>query len=1356
MPSSSSSFTATSNCNSSSLCMSRMLLLLFTLCSTFLMQPGYSGACHNNCNRNGHCSHWGTCECFQGWTGNDCSQRICPSGRRFVDIPSATDTAHATEVCSGQGVCNVVTGLCKCEDGFGGANCEQLLCNNNCNGHGACLSLARAASTEDGYLYNRTTTYTVWDANMIHGCKCDPGWSGYDCSQRVCESAIDPRMGTEAGANKKEVVTLVCTCPGTPNLSEGCLGRFKLRMYGIPTDSWLTPFTTASELANTLMSAGQRFNKAAAHSINPVTVATDGWNNYICELGATSTTTITFNRQQGDVPAISMYANLFTRGTIAFTTTQILQCDCVSTLCTGSFVPSFDGVAHTVPIDPLTDDGTLVLAALNGLSTVTSAGLSVTCADTGTAICVSGAVTNHSFVFTGPLGNAPTMGISSSVAIANNPTSYDTDSVAFTSTAAALRIVANPHGRNSNVKLCSGIGTCNFYNAECTCPEGWRHSADGGPCSELAPASSDYDGLQTCPGLIFAAATPARPGAYSAVTAKDLLSTQYMYMSLNHNPASYTGGRSTVSTIERFAWDPDTFSPLLNAYWNHGDGVLVNLTSSDSAGPIAIDKVTNRLYFMDNNVASPFLGYLVLNNTDSNANAPGPIAAGEYITVFSVTGVVSGLAIDTHYKRRRLYWSVPGTVGAADGALFYTVLDEDTLTAYSLVNTIGQANLISPTALSIHYLERRLYWLDVSSASSTTATVLKRVNLASDGVAATYASKNTNSDYDGYELYRVYDVVDGETVSTDSSSGMVILFEANNTVVFADTNAGSLKIIGANLDAPTNYTATIDESAADRETFQGLLRSQIIVNSTQAPAGLGTPRYFSYDAHRKLLVWSDPTTKTISIARYPYRIDYSRSQDPLSFRTIYTSPDALAHPLSVDVANDIFPKIPVGIYLDKGSISTLWGSAGRTDLAGVEASELPPITLECYGLGSCGGLAKNWVCECNADQYGNCLAKECPKGLAWFNKQTVDDVAHDVFVECSGMGLCNHISGQCECKAGFEGAACERSSCPGGSLVNPEDNGGAAIPSIPCNNNGRCLPVATMARYAKNGDLDYFSPPHELPSSNSVVYGSNPRDPVTWDAWRFQGCIADDYGYYPTTAAVNGANSATGSTAASHDSNHNITSATGYKLSKKQCPYTYNYAALLNSLHSSDNITANNYTNTVQSLQCIATSGSFTLSFRGAESVAVDAATAVLGDMEFILQSMATIGLVHVTTSDSTAHNNNTVLCAGTAATAPVVFVSFLTEHGALPLIKLDPKSTSTANPNVLSGGTPTSTVAIALVFEHPNTDTVGNTLLVECGGHGECNPDSGECVCWKHWGSSDGVSGALGNSGDCGYNRIV
>ena len=39
------------------------------------------------------------------------------------------------------------------------------------------------------------------------------------------------------------------------------------------------------------------------------------------------------------------------------------------------------------------------------------------------------------------------------------------------------------------------------------------------------------------------------------------------------------------------------------------------------------------------------------------------------------------------------------------------------------------------------------------------------------------------------------------------------------------------------------------------------------------------------------------------------------------------------------------------------------------------------------------------------------------------------DTAH-AYAECSNKGLCDRVSGSCECLVGYEGAACQRASCP--------------------------------------------------------------------------------------------------------------------------------------------------------------------------------------------------------------------------------------------------------------------------------------------------------------------------------------
>ena len=68
---------------------------------------------------------------------------------------------------------------------------------------------------------------------------------------------------------------------------------------------------------------------------------------------------------------------------------------------------------------------------------------------------------------------------------------------------------------------------------------------------------------------------------------------------------------------------------------------------------------------------------------------------------------------------------------------------------------------------------------------------------------------------------------------------------------------------------------------------------------------------------------------------------------------------------------------------------------------------------------------------------------------------------------------------------------------------------------------------------------------------------------------------------------------------------------------------------------------------------------------------------------------------------------------------------------------------------NALSGGS--WTVDINYAQMNSNTDI----NLYECSGHGVCDKTNGKCNCWEYWGSSDGYSGAIGTSDDCGYNLI-
>jgi len=161
-------------------------ITLFLLYSTPLVMT----QCFKNCNKNGVCNTVGNCLCFVGYTGSDCSLRTCPNGTLLADIPYNYDKAHQVAECSGRGECIRSTGLCSCNPGYSGLNCGKSECPNGCNGNGKCMSLRTAASQYDGYNLNHTTNYDLWDADLIYGCVCLPGWTGYDCSQRCVDIII--------------------------------------------------------------------------------------------------------------------------------------------------------------------------------------------------------------------------------------------------------------------------------------------------------------------------------------------------------------------------------------------------------------------------------------------------------------------------------------------------------------------------------------------------------------------------------------------------------------------------------------------------------------------------------------------------------------------------------------------------------------------------------------------------------------------------------------------------------------------------------------------------------------------------------------------------------------------------------------------------------------------------------------------------------------------------------------------------------------------------------------------------------------------------------------------------------------
>ena len=118
-----------------------MTRLTFVIILFSILFFKYSEAqCTNDCKdangvKRGVCRgpNW-TCDCHRGWQSGDCSERICPKGNAWFDEAQGVDDAHNLAECSNMGICDRLTGLCTCREGFSGIACERMDCPVNNNG----------------------------------------------------------------------------------------------------------------------------------------------------------------------------------------------------------------------------------------------------------------------------------------------------------------------------------------------------------------------------------------------------------------------------------------------------------------------------------------------------------------------------------------------------------------------------------------------------------------------------------------------------------------------------------------------------------------------------------------------------------------------------------------------------------------------------------------------------------------------------------------------------------------------------------------------------------------------------------------------------------------------------------------------------------------------------------------------------------------------------------------------------------------------------------------------------------------------------------------------------------------------
>ena len=168
-----------------------IVLLLLIL----IMFKAADSSCPRLCSSHGSCNSNNVCKCDSQWNYYpDCSGRVCPSGLAWADKASTENNAHQNVECSNRGLCDRSTGVCDCLAGFEGSACERTQCSHSlsqrCSGHGQCLS---TSILFDIYTPGSVAgQYSSWDGTHTTACSCDYGYTGTDCSMRMCPKGDDP------------------------------------------------------------------------------------------------------------------------------------------------------------------------------------------------------------------------------------------------------------------------------------------------------------------------------------------------------------------------------------------------------------------------------------------------------------------------------------------------------------------------------------------------------------------------------------------------------------------------------------------------------------------------------------------------------------------------------------------------------------------------------------------------------------------------------------------------------------------------------------------------------------------------------------------------------------------------------------------------------------------------------------------------------------------------------------------------------------------------------------------------------------------------------------------------------------
>ena len=1135
-------------------------------------------------------------------------------------------TAHALAECGNKGVCNRATGICECDDPWDGPGCKRMGCPNNCNDHGTCTTMRDAAKDFDGFFLNHTTTYDMWDADVMMGCVCDMGYEGFDCSQARMHRGPNPLEITSATA---ETVKLYCEC------TSPCKNFLTLSFDGgktrpiAPTSDNVTLHRILVEDIDTI------FGNTNRYILNPtkaliVRMPAMGPRSTVCsDVG--STTNITFLANEGDLPAMMVETENQTRTgyeawnyedmNAYFITEQTLTCTCAAD-CQGSFQLEFDGVLTTAL--PFSATPTNIRDALVGLRTLSHdmgkdgyvnvaniVGTGVAAGDY--AMCKASETRSLDIVFHHKIGNLPRI--------------VPVPSLGYMSDGDNVMSIASNDG-SSSASICNGQGLAftdstskGYMGSNCTCSPGFE-AGEFGDCGSIQYHSSNWAGLERCPGTVF--------DDFSPVPVHHVLPTAPLvyFMDNGANKSMYT--RNGYGKVQQAKNGPHQARPGISSF-NAKDLTRAdnspytdthrNLTNGTQAGA-ALDMTEQRLYFVDHSVrgirsmsvngsdvlsmswmrqdgttaGSGFShsrkGWTGSDMRDFLVNAPGlPSVAGS----FDGSATLDGIALDLRPGKRFMYVTDPGKRGLYDGTIYAVHLDKvnSVGTPYTedLTSRIGQTNLRDPLGIAVDLKREYLYWVD-GAGNSTMAQLhgpgqLWRCEL--DGFKT-----GTNPEL----VYGNFSSPQGLALNLDNYTAYItdVGVEPDAAIfqIGLDWHLDNMAVMGFDYDYPYEF-----KNVSGPYKMQDTIQLVTFGGDFQKTHGLRYPydialdyvdqRYYISDSELGMIGWGPMqcVTCTDATTEFAWRgnpIDFYRDQDYVV--GLYYG--AASHDTGRYLTS------PVGLALD------LRGGYPHSGFH------------DCWGHGDCLGSENNFKCVCQDGWFGSCQMGECPKGKAWFDEAYAPNQAHEL-VECSNMGFCDRATAKCQCYEGFEGGACERQSCS------------TAVAGEECSGHGSCVNMrqAAEARVNALGDPD--------PLNYGAFY--NYSNQTVWEAEKIYGCQCDDGGYmFPGQL-------------------HNYSMWTGHDCSKRMCPFGDYISRWAYTAFEQQTLRCQTSLNTEAG-------GSFKLSFRGALTGDIMWNSSI-ETLKYELESLSTIGTVSV----SFAYKASKI-CFPLGAYDNIITIEFTSEVG--------------------------------------------------------------------------------------------